>query len=167
MGKLVGDEDDVVSGAVEEAGADGGAVGALAVHPQLSVGDLVESVSEFRQGDVQRAADVGDGVLVVAADVEDQWVLPAVAAPGLEVLERGVGVVAGGLAVGEVDDGAGGLPFGAVDTDPYEVALRVGDLLRVVADEGEGVFQGMTQPSKVANCGPRAMPALSVRCWAA
>jgi len=52
------------------------------VHPQLPVGDLVEPVGEFGQRDVQGPVDVRDGVLVVAADVEDLWFLAAVAAAG-------------------------------------------------------------------------------------
>jgi len=92
VGKLVGDEDDVEAGAVEQAGSDGGAVGALAVHPQLPVGDLVEpACREPVAGDIEREREGARALAGEGGEVHHLAQLPLVGRDGGDTAQHGVG----------------------------------------------------------------------------
>ena len=134
------------AGGVEQRGGDGGAVAAGAVHPDLAGRHLVEPAGELVDRDVHRAVDPGAGVLVAAADVEDDHL--AVAADPLEVGEgRRSGSVAR-LAVGPVARPAGRVRRGPVDADPDQLALGLGDLVGGLAEQGQRGAPG-DQPAEV------------------
>ena len=70
------DEHDVMSGAVEQARGDRGAIAAGAVHPQLAWGQRQSSWSSSScSGNVCCAGDEAGGVFVVAADVEQHGIV--------------------------------------------------------------------------------------------
>jgi hypothetical protein len=68
---VVVDSDDGVARLVEQRRGDGGAVAGSAMHPHLSVGDLVEAALQIVKGDVHGAVDVAVGPFVVSSDIED------------------------------------------------------------------------------------------------
>ena len=87
----------------------------------------------------------GRVVLVGAADVEDDHL--AVVAHLREVGE-GAGRERCQLAVGPVLRAAGGVRGGAVDADPDQLALGLGDVLGGLAEQGDRRAPG-DQPAEV------------------
>src|SRR5258708_40336065 len=65
------DEDNVATGAVEQARGDRRAISTGTMHPQLPRRQRVEPVEQVGQRNVRRAGYVANGVCVVAPDIEE------------------------------------------------------------------------------------------------
>jgi len=123
---VVVDVDDVASGPVEQAGGDGGAESAGAVHPEPAVREFVHPRKQRVQREVGRAGDEAVGSFIVAAHVQDD----VVGVEGFDLGERLprvplAGLPGGGELVERSGRGAGEM----VDADPDELALGGSDLV--------------------------------------
>ena len=117
-------------------GRDGGAVATGAVHPHLAGGDLVDAAGQLVDRDVDGAVDAGLGELVRPAYVEhdDLAVVSDLAElgegrrPGSWPARRSV----------QSSGFAGVVRGGAVDADPDQLALRLGDVVGGLTEQGDG-----------------------------
>jgi len=106
---------------------DGGAVATGAVHPDLTRGHLVDACEDLVDGDVHRVDDVGLCPFGRSSHVQHDD--RAVVTHLRQVGERGPLEPAQRL-VGPLFRRPGRRGGGAVDADPDQLALRLGDLSR-------------------------------------
>ena len=141
---LVVHGDDRPSGRVEEGCGDARAISRTAMHPRLAGGHVGEARRQLVKGDVDGAGDVRGVPFLVAAHVHDHH--RAVTPCRRQVGEVRDGIAAQRLAVGPVGRRARGGRGRAVDADPDQFTLGLGDLLGGLAEQGQRRAQGISQP---------------------